>query len=96
MLFIQDIAIVRIEQLAPFPHEAIKKAVKDYKDAEICFVQEEHENFGVWNFVYPRLKKLLNKNIKYLGLEASGSPAVGSLKLHTEQQANLLKKVFAK
>ena len=92
----QDIAIIRIEQLAPFPHEAIKKAVKDYKNPEYCFVQEEHENFGVWNFVYPRLKKLLKQNIKYYGRDASGSPAVGSQTLHNEQQEKLLKEVFSK
>lgn len=53
---------MRVEQLAPFPHEYIRKAVEVYdKDVAIEWAQEEHENYGAWNFMYPRLKKLFNR-----------------------------------
>ena len=82
---IQDVAIIRIEQLAPFPHEAVKKAISGYgPNVDYYFAQEEHENYGVWSFVYPRLKFLLNKNIGYYGRTASAATAVGASKIHKQ------------
>jgi 2-oxoglutarate dehydrogenase E1 component len=77
------VAIVRIEQIAPFPVEHIKKVLSAYGDkVEYCWAQEEHENYGAWNFVYPRLKLLLKKPIKFYGRAASASTANGKLKYH--------------
>ena len=91
----KDIALIRIEQLSPFPHEAIKKAVAVYGPyVKYGFAQEEHENFGVFNFCYPRLKLLLKKSIDYYGRDASASPAVGSQKLHFKEQEEVLRSIF--
>lgn len=79
----QDVAIVRIEQLAPFPHEALKNALSLYgPNVKYFWAQEEHENFGVWNYICPRLKLLLKKPVEFFGRHASASTAVGALKLH--------------
>ena len=95
-MVIQDTAIIRIKQLAPFPHEALRKAIKAYgPNVEYYFAQEEHENFGVFNFLYPRLNLLLKKKVGYFGRSASASPAVGSQKLHFKEQEQILKEIFA-
>lgn len=92
----QDIAIVRIEQIAPFPHQELKKVLSGYgKDVEYCWVQEEHENYGAWNFVYPRLRVLLNKPVGFFGRPASGSTANGKMKVHKQEEELLLKQIFA-
>ena len=86
---------MRIEQIAPFPHEHLKKALSLYgPNTEFCWVQEEHENYGGWNFVLPRLKKLLGKNIKFHGRCCSASTAVGMLKIHKKEEQNLLNEIF--
>jgi 2-oxoglutarate dehydrogenase complex dehydrogenase (E1) component-like enzyme len=61
----------------------LKEALSKYgPDVEYFWAQEEHENYGPWNFVYPRLKLLLKKKVGYYGRQSSASTAVGALKLH--------------
>lgn len=92
----QDVAIVRIEQLAPFPHEAVKQAIAQYgPNTEYFWAQEEHENYGIWNFICPRLRLLLGKPVGFYGRPASASTAVGALKIHKQEEEVLLKRVFA-
>lgn len=87
---------MRIEQIAPFPVEALKKTLSVYgPNVEYFWVQEEHENYGAWNFVYPRLKMLLGKYIGFFGRPSSASPANGKLKLHKMEEEVLLKQIFA-
>ena len=86
---------MRIEQLAPFPHEALKKVISAYgKDVDYCWVQEEHENYGPWNFVSPRLKRTLGRQVTFFGRPASAATAVGALKIHKQEETVLLKSVF--
>lgn len=59
------------------------------------WVQEEHENYGAWNYILPRLKLLLGKPIGFHGRKASGSTAVGALKLHKKEEEALLNEIFA-
>lgn len=93
---IKDMAIVRIEQIAPFPINQLKETLSKFSsDAEYCWVQEEHENYGAWNFVYPRLRMLLKKPIKFYGRPAAASPANGRLKGHKQEEEVLLKQIFA-
>ncbi len=55
MINSQDTAIIRVEQLAPFPYDRIKETLENYKNAsEIVWVQEEHGNGGAWSFVKQR------------------------------------------
>lgn len=95
-----DLAIVRIEQLYPFPLKQINEITAKYKNAEeYLWVQEEPENMGAWVHVFLafRAVKLLNgQTLKYIGRTASASPATGYAKLHLVQEKNILDAVFKK
>lgn len=94
---INDTAIIRIEQLYPFPGKLIKEIVAGYKNAKsISWIQEEPKNMGAWYFMYPRLQDALGsrRKIKYVGRDESPSPASGSTKIHTKQQEELIKRAF--
>ena len=93
---IQNIAIIRVEQLYPWPEVLIKEEVSRYPKADIVWCQEEASNQGAWEFINDRLNNILrlldNKKTKmreiiYVGREASASPASGALKIHNEEQA---------
>jgi len=89
-----DIAIIRIEQLYPFPKEQVLNALSSYPNAiQYLWVQEEPENMGAWNFVNSQLPRL---EIKPVTRQASGSPAVGLSKLHFLEQEEIIGKVFRK
>ncbi|HYW76588.1 MAG TPA: 2-oxoglutarate dehydrogenase E1 component, partial [Gammaproteobacteria bacterium] len=88
---IDDIAIVRIEQLYPFPREQYAAVLDQYKQAkEIVWSQEEPENQGAWYQIRHRLQESLNhrQTLIYVGREASAAPATGYAKQHqVEEQA---------
>ncbi len=83
------IAIVRLEQLYPFPESQLKTVFQKYSQAKKWFwVQEEPQNMGGWEFVRPRLKAAAGKSFAYIGRNASPSPATGFPSLgKIEQQA---------
>lgn len=56
MIIPQDVAIVRIEQIAPFPYEDVRNAIQNYKNAEFIWCQEEHQNAGAATYVEPRIE----------------------------------------
>lgn len=92
----QDIALVRIEQLYPFPHQQTDQILKRYPNALLhLWVQEEPENMGAWQFVNYAFK---NKNISLVPVarQASGSPATGLSKIHALGQKEIINKVFRK
>ncbi len=84
-----DVALVRVEQLYPWPAEQLKAVLGRYPNAERAWVQEESENNGAWFFVEPRLWRL-GFGAEYCGRDASASPAVGSEKMHKHEQAELV------
>jgi 2-oxoglutarate dehydrogenase E1 component len=91
-------AVVRIEQLYPWPDEQIATVVARYERAtQVCWLQEEPENMGGWYFVAGRLHKLLENDYEILHVTRieSGSPASGSAALHSLEQSDLLDRVFA-
>lgn len=89
-----DIAIIRIEQLYPFPKEQVLNVLSNYPNAiQYLWVQEEPENMGAWNFINSQLPRL---EIKPVTRQASGSPAVGLSKLHFLEQEEIIGKVFRK
>jgi 2-oxoglutarate dehydrogenase E1 component len=55
-----DIAIVRCEQLAPFPKREVMEVLKQFKNASVTWAQEEHKNSGVWTYAEPRLRNIMN------------------------------------
>src|SRR5207253_1315452 len=78
---IDDIAIVRVEQLYPFPGEEIRAAVQSYPNLrEVFWVQEEPWNMGAWHDMYRRLRRVVpdERMLGYAGRTAAASPATGS------------------
>ncbi len=89
---INNVAIVRIEQIYPFNEEKFLKIAGKYKDAkEIAWVQEETENRGVYAFIKDKLHNIFKREIKYIGRESSSIPSCGSYKLFKEEQEKILK-----
>lgn len=88
-----DMALVRIEQLYPFPENQIKEVVAKYPNAiKWIWVQEEPENMGAWTFVSTNMKHLIP--VEVVARQASGSPAVGLSKLHFMEQEEIIGKIF--
>lgn len=91
----KNVALIRLEQLYPLAEKEIKVVLGAYKNAEICWVQEEPRNMGAWTFMLDNLSSLLEKPLKYIGRAAYASPAVGSPKRHKEEQQKIIAEVFA-
>ena len=92
-----DIAIVRVEQLHPWPADQIAAAVAGYERAsEVVWLQEEPENMGAWTFVRDRLDTMLGGDFKLerVSRVASGSPATGSHAMHELEQEDLLERAL--
>jgi 2-oxoglutarate dehydrogenase E1 component len=94
-----DVAILRVAQLYPFPHKAFATEMKKYPNAtEVIWCQDEPQNQGAWFFVqhYIHENMLDGQKLGYAGRPASASPAVGYAHLHQEQQKALLDQAFGK
>ena len=93
---IQDVAILRVEQLYPFPEKTLARLLAPYRNAELVWCQEEPENMGVWNFADRKIEAVLRaidikgKRPSYVGRQAAASPATGQAKIHAAQQAALV------
>jgi 2-oxoglutarate dehydrogenase E1 component len=92
---IQDVAIVRIEQLYPFPEDDLKDVLKPYKHLEkVVWCQEEPMNQGAWYSSQHHMRRVVRSlklsdlkfELEYAGRDASASPAAGYMALHVEQQ----------
>jgi 2-oxoglutarate dehydrogenase E1 component len=95
---LQKIAIVRLEQLYPFPEEAFRKVLATYpKVKQIVWCQEEPENQGAWFASQHHLRQCMGKaqTLSYAGRAFAASPAVGSAVIHAEQQAALVKEALS-
>ena len=97
---IDDIALIRVEQLYPFPHETLVKELKQYKNAEFIWCQEEPKNQGYWSFVAPYVEEVLieikakNARPAYVGREMAAAPATGFAKVHAQEQETLVKQAL--
>jgi 2-oxoglutarate dehydrogenase E1 component len=94
-----DVAVIRVEQLYPFPHKAFAAELKKYPNAsDIVWCQDEPQNQGAWFFVQHYVHENMTEGQKlgYAGRPASASPACGYAHLHQEQQKALLDQAFAK
>lgn len=94
---IDDVLILRLEQVYPFPHDALVEELKKYQKADIVWCQEEPENMGCWQFVDRRIEAVLAElkhkgasRPTYVGRMAAASPATGSLSKHKVQQEALI------
>jgi 2-oxoglutarate dehydrogenase E1 component len=100
---VADVAIVRVEQLYPFPERRLAAALARYPKAQgFCWVQEEPRNMGAWTHVFNLwnggtgdfAKLVGGRGISYAGREIGASPAVGSPKVHEKQHKALLEAAF--
>ncbi len=86
----KPVALVRVEQFYPFAVEQMQQVIGRYPKArEVLWVQEESLNMGGWTFMEPRLRALDIK-CKYVGRDASASPATGSRQVHVREQKEIL------
>jgi 2-oxoglutarate dehydrogenase E1 component len=94
---IHDVAIVRVEQLYPFPLAEVREVLSRYQaDCEVDWVQEEPKNMGAWRFVFDRNHMIFDdqRMLYYVGREAAASPATGSYKKHQAELRQLLDMAF--
>ncbi|MEZ5307313.1 MAG: multifunctional oxoglutarate decarboxylase/oxoglutarate dehydrogenase thiamine pyrophosphate-binding subunit/dihydrolipoyllysine-residue succinyltransferase subunit [Pyrinomonadaceae bacterium] len=94
---IKDAALVRVEQLYPFPESAISGIIEKYSNAtELVWAQEEPKNMGAWTFVEPRLRSICPDNVtlRYVARHLSASPATGSYAIHGLEQAKLVEEAL--
>jgi 2-oxoglutarate dehydrogenase E1 component len=92
----ETLAIIRIEELYPFPVTEIRALLETYKNAqETVWLQEEPCNMGAWSFVQPRLRKLLRaeQRLRYVGRPEMASPAEGWADVHAAEQRRLVEAV---
>jgi 2-oxoglutarate dehydrogenase E1 component len=93
---IDDIYLLRLEQLYPFPTKALVQELARFKGAEMVWCQEEPRNMGAWFFVDPFLSWVLNqidakhKRLSYAGRPASAATATGTMPKHLAQLRQLL------
>jgi 2-oxoglutarate dehydrogenase E1 component len=93
----EDVAIIRIEQLYPFPQHEYAEAIEHYPNAaDIVWCQEEPLNQGAWYHIRHRLQEPLKSKhaLSYAGRAASASPAVGYAQLHVQQQKELIQEAL--
>eukprot|EP01038_Epipyxis_sp_PR26KG_P007056 gene7056-9631_t len=98
---VSDVAIIRIEQLAPFPWDRVAAEVALYKNADVLWCQEEPKNMGAWSFVQPRIitaTRTINNSEKrpiYVGRKPSAATATGfGARAHNAEQDGLIQKAF--
>ena len=93
-----DVAILRLEQLYPFPDHLLQTALEPYADGTpAVWVQEEPENMGAWRFLRVHFGETLYGRFPFAGLRrpASPSPATGSARIHKRDQRFLIAQAFA-
>jgi len=92
-----SVAVVRIEQLYPFPEDAIRHVIDGYPNVrEVCWVQEEPENMGAWEFARPLVESIVDGRhpLRYIGRSRNSSPSEGSSSWHAANQRAIVDQVF--
>jgi 2-oxoglutarate dehydrogenase E1 component len=95
------VALVRVEQLYPFPARTLAKLLARWRNAEIVWCQEEPQNMGAWNFVDRRVEVVLAgldvaaRRPRFVGRAEAASPATGLFKRHLEEQGHLVRDALA-
>jgi len=98
-----DVAIARVEQIAPFPFDLVAEEARKYPGAQLLWTQEESKNMGAWSYVKPRLQTALlhfsdgkdDRLVSYVGREPSAAPATGNPMVHKEEQDALVNESLA-
>jgi 2-oxoglutarate dehydrogenase E1 component len=99
---IKDVALIRIEQLYPFPQTQLKTILKNVKKMDsVIWAQEEPKNMGAWSYIVHPLQDLFNEmdiecDVEYVGREHRASPATGTTKRHNSEQQKIWNDCFKK
>ncbi|MEO5600262.1 MAG: 2-oxoglutarate dehydrogenase E1 component [Cyclobacteriaceae bacterium] len=88
---IKDTAVIRIEQLHPFPEKQVKVLLKKYKGGKVVWVQEEPANMGYWSFIQRVMPK---QEMEVISRKASASPSTGYSKVHKAEQEKIINRSF--
>ena len=91
------VAVIRVEQLYPFPAERMREVLALYPNArDLVWLQEEPENMGAWNFVEARTWRIKERgyDLRHVSRVESGSPATGTKAIHDQELADLMDETF--
>jgi 2-oxoglutarate dehydrogenase E1 component len=97
-----DVYLLRVEQLYPYPDDAVQEELKRFKNADMVWVQEEPKNMGAWAFIEPFVEESLiaikakNTRLRYVGRKAAASTATGIAAKHKKEQQAIIDGAFAK
>ena len=93
----KDVALVRVEQISPFPYDLVMREMRRYPNASVQWCQEEHKNMGAYSYVMPRIEtcmraldKPVDGPLPYAGRVTSASTATGFKPVHDKEQADLV------
>ncbi len=93
----EQVAVVRVEQLYPFPEEDLRQVIGSYPNVrEIVWLQEEPRNMGAWSYISPRLREIAGSELelRYVGRPERASPAEGLAELHTMEQNRIVTEAY--
>jgi len=99
---IKDVALVRLEQIAPFAFDRVAEMAAKYKNAEVIWAQQEPKNMGAYSYINPRIMtatREINGNEmrpRYVGRPVSAAPATGMTLVHQAQYNDIMSGVFGK
>ena len=100
-LGLKSVTFIRLEQLAPFPLDALQEAVDYYPNSQFIWCQEEPRNMGAWNFVRDKIEQAMEKGElkmvlpRYVGRDEAASPATGFIRVHEREQEALVNEALA-
>ncbi|KAL9905482.1 2-oxoglutarate dehydrogenase-like, mitochondrial [Glossina fuscipes fuscipes] len=94
------VALVRVEQICPFPYDLVREQILFYRESELIWAQEEHKNQGAWYYVHPRFKTAMTPDydegfiINYVGRPCAAAPATGNKNQFDRELHNLITDIF--
>jgi multifunctional 2-oxoglutarate metabolism enzyme len=91
---VDDVALVRVEQLYPFPEAELAEVLDRYDDAELYWVQEEPANMGAWRYMARRVRQSFERPLVGVSRPESASPATGNPRKHAREQAEIVEAAF--
>lgn len=100
-LTFDEVVVTRLEEIAPFPYNLVKRELEKYPNAELFWVQEEPKNMGAYAYVQPRMRTAIKnsningKEMSYIGRKPNASPATGYPQVHKAELADIVHQVFA-
>jgi 2-oxoglutarate dehydrogenase E1 component len=91
----EPVALIRVEEVYPFPKTELEEVLKPYGDAEVVWSQEEPKNMASWHFMERMSRRELGLKLKVVAREESASPASGSMAIHKQEQEQLINNALA-